>query len=168
MTIEQKNRIIFISSFGRIFTAAQSLRCVLPTLVKKWKTNQRTIPVKRINRVLCIIHAAMHKENTMSDKSNWLENIPEDIRSSIFLIFKVALLIFHFNHVTLSDYPKYLDDFIWVEKCLYAIEMIIHLVVKVSINVLLIWLICLNFGAIRKIRLANKDKVLKNASGNKD
>lgn len=86
----------------------------------------------------------------MSNKNDWLQNIPEDIRSYIFLIFKVALLIFHHNHVILSDYSKVLKHLDSTQEHLYMAEMVIHLIIKVFVNGLLIWLILLNVCSIAR------------------
>ena len=86
----------------------------------------------------------------MSDKTNWLQNIPEDVRSYVFLVFKVGLLIFHHNHVTLSDYSEGLKHLDSTQEGLYITEMVIHLGIKFIVNILLIWLIGFNVAAITR------------------
>lgn len=87
-------------------------------------------------------------ENSGKD---WLSQyVPEDVRLYVFLIFKVALLIFHHNHVTLSDYAEALKHLSETQECLYLIEMGLHLAIKFIVNGCLIWLIVLNVIALHK------------------
>lgn len=95
----------------------------------------------------------------MSDKTNWLQNIPGDIRSYIFLIFTIGLLIFIHNYFTLSDYAERFEHLAPTEESQYSphllvliiyFELIIHFGFRFFVNVLLIWLIVFNVAAITR------------------
>ena len=101
----------------------------------------------------------------MSDKSNWLQNTPKDVRLSIFLIFKIGLLIFHHNHVELSDYSEVFQDLDSVQNWLYVAEMVIHLFVMGFVNLFLIIAIAVNVFAIRRTLRSN---IISNKSSNNE
>ena len=92
----------------------------------------------------------------MSNNTNWLQNIPEDFRSYIFLIFKIGLLILLHHYFTLDDYSERLEHLVSIEESPHLVvmiiffEMIIHFGFKLLVNVLLIWLIGLNVVAITR------------------
>ena len=96
----------------------------------------------------------------MSNNTNWLQSIPEDFRSYIFLIFKIGLLILLHHYFTLDDYSERLEHLASIEESrhigphlvvmIISFEMIIHFGFKLLVNVLLIWLIGLNVAAIRR------------------
>ncbi len=93
----------------------------------------------------------MHKGIVMSNESGWIaKHIPEDIRLSVFLIFKVALLIFHHNHVNLTDYSDKFNDLNITLKIMYSIEMAVHLLITIAVNIILVIAIWSSVSALKK------------------
>lgn len=89
-------------------------------------------------QIICIV--CFKEFKMLENNQSWLDkNVPEDVRLYVFIIFKVALLIFSHNHITISDYS---EDFsgmhVWLKR-VYISEMIIHLVVISIVNIVLIF-----------------------------
>lgn len=90
--------------------------------------------------------------NNGDNDLGWInKNIPEDVRLYVFLIFKVALLIFHHNQVDLMDYSIDLNNLHSTQKWLYGIEMGIHLVVLLAVYICLIFAIAFSIKRLNKI-----------------
>lgn len=100
--------------------------------------------------------------NKENNDLNWLKNIPENIRLPIFLILKIAILVFHNSHVNLKDFSLDLTKAHWLLKGFYYSEMLIHLIVIIGVNVFLIKMIRASSSAVIKILESDSRVVISN------